>query len=276
MIQDIAPFKFDNRYIHNSEPDENSIFFCFHGNKVLASYSSYSLFPLAKQLISPSEITYLFTVGDERYFLISDYSSAPEDFEFIDIKKLRRDKYEMKHRIFALYTAYHLYKWYSSSKFCGECGGKTVHCTGERAVLCTNCGELIYPRINPAIIAAVTNGEKLLITKYVPSRGVTNYALVAGYMEIGETPEDTLRREVMEEVGLKVKNIRYYKSQPWGFSAGLLIGFFCDVDGDTEITLDKSELSLAEWVDRRNIIGQTDDLSLTNEMMLKFRDGQNP
>ena len=97
---------------------------------------------------------------------------------------------------------------------------------------------------------------------------------MAGYIEIGETPEDTVRREAMEEVGLKVKNIRYYKSQPWGFSAGLLLGYFCDVDGDTDITLENAELSNAAWIKRENITGQPDDLSLTNEMMHIFAEGK--
>lgn len=274
MIQDISPLEFDNRYLPNTEVDENSRFMCFQGNSALCDIDSEQLFPTLSQLKNPSDMTYLFSVGDVKYFLIHDYSAA-EGFSMVNIKKLRRERAELKSQIFALFTAYHLYKWYDSSRYCGECGGKTVPCTGERALLCTGCGELIYPRINPAVIVGVTNGDKLLITRYVKSRGVTSDALVAGYMEIGETPEDTVRREVMEEVGLKVKNIRYYKSQPWGYSAGLLIGFFCGVDGSTDIKLDESELSCAQWVKREDIIGQPDDLSLTSEMMKVFRDGQN-
>ena len=129
---------------------------------------------------------------------------------------------------------------------------------------CTGCGKVIYPRLNPAVIAGVINGDKLLITHYVRNRGVTTNALVAGFTEIGETLEQTVSREVMEEVGLKVKNIRYYKSQPWGFSGGILAGFFCDVDGSDIITLDHSELSSAVWTDKNNITGQNDDYSLTN------------
>ena len=86
----------------------------------------------------------------------------------------------------------------------------------ERMVHCECCGNMVYPKICPGIIVAVTNGDKLLLTKYAPAPGRNaNYALVAGFTEIGETLEETVQREVMEEVGLKVKNIRYYKSQPW-------------------------------------------------------------
>ena len=83
-------------------------------------------------------------------------------------------------------------------------------------------------------------------------------------------------REVMEEVGLKVKNLRYYKSQPWSFSGTLLFGFFCDVDGDDTLTVDHEELSMAQWFDRDKITGQGNDISLTNEMMMLFAAGKEP
>mgnify|MGYP005880150537 CR=1 FL=1 len=97
-----------------------------------------------------------------------------------------------------------------------------------------------------------------------------------GFAEIGETIEETVHREVMEEVGLKVKNLRYYKSQPWSFSGTLLFGFFCDVDGDDTLTVDHEELSMAQWVERDKIPDQGNNISLTKEMMMLFRDGKEP
>ena len=123
-----------------------------------------------------------------------------------------------------------------------------------------------YPKLSPAVIVAVRNGDKLLLSKYA-GREFTNYALIAGFAEIGEPIEDTVRREVMEEVGLKVKNIRFYKSQPWSFSDTLLFGFFCDLDGDDTIRLDEEELALAEWQERSQIPDDAYEISLTREMM---------
>ena len=80
----------------------------------------------------------------------------------------------------------------------------------------------------------------------------------------------------MEEVGLKVKNIRYYKSQPWAIACDILAGYYCDVDGDTDINMDPDELKEAVWVKRSDIISQPTNFSLTNEMMLLFRDGKEP
>lgn len=136
---------------------------------------------------------------------------------------------------------------------------------------CTKCGNVIYPRINPAVIVGVINDDKILITKY--RSGYAHNALVAGFTEIGETLEQTVMREVMEETGVKVKNIRYYKSQPWGMASDLLVGFYCDVDGDDTIHMDSSELKYAEWVKREDVVLQPSDLSLTNEMMKMFMDG---
>ena len=82
-----------------------------------------------------------------------------------------------------------------------------------------------------------------------------------------------LYREVLEETGLRVKNIRYYKSQPWGIVDDILAGFYCDVDGETNIHMDESELKLAEWKTREELELQPDDFSLTNEMMLMFKNG---
>lgn len=129
-----------------------------------------------------------------------------------------------------------------------------------------------YPKICPAVIIGVTDGDRILMSKYA-GRTYKKYALLAGFTEIGETVEQTVAREVMEEVGLKVKNIRYYKSQPWAFSDTLLMGFYCDLDGEDKITLDQNELALAEWFERDEIPVEPSRDSLTNEMIIQFKNG---
>ena len=120
---------------------------------------------------------------------------------------------------------------------------------------------------------AVSDGERLLVSRY-RDRPFRGWALIAGFVEIGETLEDTVRREVLEETGLRVKNLRYYKSQPWSFSDTLLAGFYCDLDGSDAIRIEEDELSEALWLPRGEIPPRGNDVSLTAEMMERFRLGQ--
>ena len=148
-----------------------------------------------------------------------------------------------------------------------------VHDEKERMMRCPSCGLMEFPKICPAVIIAVTSGNKILMSKYT-GREFKKYALLAGFNEVGETIEETVHREVMEEVGLKVKNLRYYKSQPWSMSDTLLMGFFCELDGEAEIKLDQEELALAEWFERDEMPVKDEDCSLTNEMMMAFKRGE--
>ena len=111
-----------------------------------------------------------------------------------------------------------------------------------------------------------------MLTRY-NGRTTALWALVAGFTEIGEPLEDTVRREVMEEVGLTVKNLRFYKSQPWSFSDTLLVGFWAEVDGDDAIRVDHEELKEARWFGRDEIpLERTGDrVSMTGEMIEQFR-----
>ena len=141
---------------------------------------------------------------------------------------------------------------------------------------CTRCGAIVYPRINPAIVVLVRDGDRALLTHYADRPMLQRYALVAGFTEIGETLEDTVRREVLEEVGIRVKNVRYHANQPWGFSGNLMVGFWADLDGDGDITLDTAELNEAVWLRREEIPPTPDPIDLTHTMIELFRLGLDP
>ena len=147
--------------------------------------------------------------------------------------------------------------------------GSNLRKAGMPVGVSTELWVLEYPKICPAVIVGVTKGDEILLTRYA-GRSYKKYALIAGFAEVGETIEETVHREVMEEVGLKVKNLHYYKSQPWSASSTLLMGFFCEADGDTAIRLDKSELAEARWCPRAEV-PEWEDVSLTMEMMQVFR-----
>ena len=187
------------------------------------------------------------------------------------LRVLRRTK--PKEECYAGETAYHLYVWYRDNSFCGRCGERLEYSHQERAMICPSCGNVVYPKIAPAVIVGILNasGDKIVMTRYA-GREYKGHALVAGFCEIGETAEDTVRREVLEEVGLHVRNIRYYKSQPWGFDSNLLFGYYCTADEDEPIHMDDGELAKAVWVSRDEIGEEERNLSLTAEMIMHFKE----
>ena len=137
---------------------------------------------------------------------------------------------------------------------------------------CPSCGQMEYPKICPCGLVGILHEDKILVTRYKGEhRG--RYALVAGFTEIGETIEETVHREVMEETGLHVKNLRYYNCQPWPYSESLLFGFFCELDGSSRIILEEDELAMAKWISREELDVVSDDFSLTNEMLCVFKEG---
>jgi len=298
MIQDIYPDQFHNEYRPGARPGKDSPVLYYQGQKILARLiqedeAGMLQYPAADSL--PGELVYVFAVNETEYFLrlcgegepASHSISAPEaedpekelqvpanlqdaGFEWLDIRQIRKDLPNVCGMI--VFTGYHLHLWYSGRRYCGACGHLLIHDPVERAMSCPVCGRKNYPRIMPAVIVGVINEDRILLTKY--KEGYRYYALIAGFTEIGETLEETVAREVMEETGLRVKNIRYYKSQPWGIAGDVLAGFYCDVDGSTEIHMDRNELKVAEWKGREEIELQPDRYSLTNAMMRRFRDGE--
>ena len=273
MIQDIYPHKLINHYDPSKKADEDSLVIVIRENDVMVRGDIY---PRKSEIdVEADRLTFLFSLEDENDYYLLDVTGSdflvPEGYEFINIRAFRRSGSARKHQVFLAYTAFQLSRWYRDNTYCGRCGRRTYLHDKERAIRC-ECGNVIYPRIVPAVIVGVTDGDRLLVTKY--RTGFEHFALVAGFTEIGETLEETVVREVMEETGLRVKNIRYYKSQPWGIVDDILVGFYCDVDGDRTITMDQGELKVAEWCAREDIELQPDEYSLTNEMMKMFKEGK--
>ena len=263
MIQDIG-VPFDNHYEpYPPLPEDAAV--CFRGEAaLLALRQGAVVFPSVKE--AGGAETYLFTVGGRRYFLGDAEPFA--DYEYLPVAELRRSS--PGEAVFAGVTALHLYRWYRDHRFCGRCGQPMRRSETERAMVC-GCGNTVYPAIAPAVIVGVVSGGRICLTKY--NRGYAHWALVAGYTEIGETPEQTVAREVREETGLRVKNIRYYKSQPWGLSGSLLLGYFCEVEGSDAIRVDHDELKEARWFAPEEIDFPDDRFSLTREMIARFREG---
>ncbi len=297
MIQDIAPHVFDNTYrIVKAGPEDYIC--CIRKSSILLTARDPAKAPEALPDVQSeigilgiprlselsgvfpeagSRAVYLFAIDSMRYFLVDvDETeelpgSEAEGFYTKDSRFLRL--MDPQYEAFAAITAIQLARWRESRRFCGHCGAKTADSEKERALVCPVCGQTEYPKISPAIIVAVTNGDKLLMSRY-RGRAYKSYALIAGFVEVGETFEDTVRREVMEEVGLKVKNIRYYESQPWGFSDTEMVGFFAELDGDDTITLEEDELAEAGWFTREEIEDDPRMTSISTKLRMAFKYGE--
>jgi NAD+ diphosphatase len=135
--------------------------------------------------------------------------------------------------------------WDRDHRYCGRCGGETLRTPGQLERSCPRCGLAHYPRLAPAVIVRVTDGDRILLAR--SSRLPTGmYSTLAGFVEPGETLEETVAREVREEVGIEVRNLRYFGSQPWPFPNSLMIGFTADYAGG-ELRLQESEIADAGW-----------------------------
>jgi NAD+ diphosphatase len=144
--------------------------------------------------------------------------------------------------------AWQITNWLRTTQFCGVCGAPTIDKGDERARICPHCAQIYYPRISPAVITAVVRDDRILLAR---SLNVPNnmFSILAGFVEPGETLEDCVHREIQEEVGLRVKNLKYFGSQPWSFPDSLMIGFTAEY-ASGEITIDNKEIIEAGWYTR--------------------------
>ena len=285
MLQDLAFGRLENEF-YDRLPEDGDLALCFAGNQILICRKEDNTLelPTVGQVRAwcdrwdsweDRSLRYGFRLQGANCFLWMGTAGECEDnrFRYEPVRMLRQRA--SRDLCYGIMTGWHLYNWYRANRFCGGCGAVTRHDSKERMLRCPECGNMIFPRINPAVIVAVTDGDRLMMTKYA-GRGYAHYALIAGFTEIGETVEQTVHREVLEEVGLKVKNLRYYKSQPWGVDGNILMGFYCDLDGSDMVHLDEEELAVAEWHHRDSLPSEDDGISLTREMIRVFGEGKEP
>jgi NAD+ diphosphatase len=271
MIHQIFPHRFNNQFIITKDIRDDDFILHYNGNTLLLKKNDDGFEIPRKKDIGISNTTvshFLFTLDDVPCFLIWDCPKI-DDSQFIykEINFFRT--FKRKEISWASIVGLQLMNWYSQNKFCGKCGSHTLEKSDERAIVCPNCNTIVFPKISPAIIVAIICNKKILLAhnNNFPDNW---YSLVAGYADIGESLEETVLREVKEEVGLDVKNIRYYKSQPWPFSGSMMIGFFAEADDTQTICADNKEIAEAAWFVRGNLPNHPADISIAGEMIEKF------
>ena len=191
---------------------------------------------------------------------------APEGMTFRDLREIFA---AVDEDFFAVAgRAKQIVGWHATHRFCGRCGGETEVASGELAMRCTRCGMMHYPRVSPAVIVRVRRGEEILLARS-PGFPKGMSSVLAGFVEPGESIEETVHREVREEVGLEVENLQYFGSQPWPFPNSLMIGFTADYAGG-ELTPEPGEIEAAGWYGAEDLPQLPPRVSIARRMIDDF------
>ena len=245
--------------------------------------------------VKPDGDDYLFVFNENRELYLDDDKKLPDSLDRFNVgfcwyigeykgKKafvanaeseesfyLLKDVYEFDHDLYHIAAkAVLVNDWYISHRFCGRCGVETQLDEKDMMLKCPSCGQNHYPRIAPAIIVAIRNGDKLLMAKHSYHDNIC-YALIAGFVEPGESVEEAVHREVLEEVGIKIKNLKYQKSQSWPFPNSLMLGFTAEYD-DGDIKVDGDEILKAKWFEADEIIRYGSAISISDWLIQSFID----
>lgn len=243
--------------------------FIFNQNKMLVEVGEQINIPFYENLdeinISPIRTQYLGQFnGYPCYSAEVDPETIPsEGMDFQDLRALYPDLDEDLYLLAG--RAVQIVTWDVNHQFCGKCGTPTQTMSDEMAKVCPECGFTSYTRLSPAVITAITKDGKLLMAQHARSPG-RMYGLIAGFAEAGETLEETVQRETMEEVGLKVKNIKYFGSQPWPFPHSLMIGFTAEYESGM-IQVDGDEITDARWFTADELPSHPSRMSIAGELI---------
>jgi NAD+ diphosphatase len=219
----------------------------------------------AELALEPIREWYLGTLGGRHCYCaeISETAAVPDNMALRGLRYLYGRLEESLHR--AAMKAVHTLEWDRTSRYCGYCGMETIRTRGMVAKECPCCELLIFPRISPAVIVLVERGNKVLLAR-VKRFTSELYSILAGFVELGETLEEAVRREIGEEVGIRVKNIRYFGSQPWPFPDSLMIGFTAEYESG-EIRIDETEIADAGWFDPEKLPTIPGKISIARELI---------
>ncbi|MDP4181756.1 MAG: NAD(+) diphosphatase [Bacillota bacterium] len=269
------------RYIPGVIPpkdrSDEDTFFVFYADKLLVKLADgKAMIPVVKDIkdlgLTCHHEQYLGIFESSHCYVAEALSEAKlqGDFYFKDLRSLFG---HLDEDIFILAgKAIQILAWNQTHQFCGKCGSKTVTKEGERAKICPQCGFFTYPRISPAIITAVIRDGKILLAHSKNFKS-NMYSVIAGFVEPGETLEECVKREVMEEVGIRVKNIKYFGSEPWPFPNSLMVGFTSEYESG-EISVDGIEIDDARWYGIENLPEIPTRISISRKLIDCFIETQ--
>jgi NAD+ diphosphatase len=266
---------FEPEFTLPATESDRSLWFIFHKGKLLTKAGGEGqLIPRSRDLanadISPIHKHYLGKLDGLPCYaaVLADNHISSDGFEIEDLRRLfGRLEEEL---IWVAGRANQLVDWSQSHQFCGRCGHATENKQDERAKICPQCSLVNYPRVSPAIIVAVIKDHQILLGSNRRFKGGF-YSVLAGFAEPGESLEECVAREVNEEVGIAVKNIRYFGSQPWPFPNSLMVGFIADYAGG-RINVNPSEIVEAAWYSAQDLPKIPPKISIARQLIDWFVD----
>jgi len=248
-------------------PEAEVLAFLFRKNELLVpsgAPADIPRWPLSRVLAEGERVRFLGDLDGVSCFAADWPDPAlPDGLEGKDLRALFGLLDPALHHVAGL--GFHLMHWDRTHSFCGTCGARTTDVKEETAKRCPECGLLAYPRIAPAVIVAVVKDDELLLARGVRYR-LPFFSVLAGFVEPGETLEECVQREIREEVGIEVRNIRYFGSQPWPFPDSLMIGFTADYAGG-DLVLDPSEIGEAGWYPRDRLPAIPGGFSISRKLI---------
>lgn len=290
MIHEIEPKKYNPDFSVNLPKKTDYII--IQKNKELLmkkTESGYEFLTFADTILKEDEydredVVRTVAIDDIAYY-VTDNQEIFEEGKFEYVKEEIVRHYEPSYMAFGVITACQINRWMKANKYCGKCASPMKRAKNERAMRCDNCGNMVFPKICPAVTVSVIHKNKILLVRN--KSGVFHrYAQVAGYVEIGESFENTVVREVFEETKMAVKNVKYYKNQPWGMTDAQMIGYTAELDMEEmvrlygedvlreeypEIRIQEEELLEGRWFSADEIPPDIATRSLTYEMIGNFR-----
>ena len=261
MLHDIAPHTLDNGWQAKLPKKKDlTLYFCKDGVSIKDGH-----FPVYEDYPEEAVLRYLFDYDGGAVFLSDVPAKNGGLLPLRDIRNLSQPE------AFMGGTAQHLWSWYEKTRFCGRCGAKMEDGKAERAMKCPACGNTVYPRISPAVIVLIHDGgDRIMLARGLNFRGGF-YSCIAGYLEIGESMEQCVAREALEEVGLHLKDITYFGNQPWPFTDTHMVGFFAQADPDEPITIQPEELADARWFHKDELPDTPQSIAIASAMIAKWR-----
>ena len=273
--------RFISGIVPPTEQSEPAWWFAFQENRLLVFQEPFSvsipcLVSFGELGLAQSTQHYLGHLEGRHCYAIqlADDTPLPKGMA---LEGLRQVYGRLDEDLFSIATrAVQIVDWDRTHKFCGRCGSSLRLKTTERAKECPNCGLLHFPRLAPAMIVLVERGNQLLLARsrhFMPGM----YSVLAGFVEPGESLEEAVIREVKEEVGVTVKDIQYFGSQPWPFPHSLMIGFTATY-ADGEISLDDSEIEDAGWFTANNLPRIPGKISIARKLIdwFVYKQGRMP